>query len=103
MHLKDKDVNLKQLEEELRTAGFEVRGLGMDGDFLHTYNETGEKLLLPSSAESVIEAHVPEPLLPIESLEEKTHARLTTATTIAQLKAVMLDYFAEKAPKKRGP
>jgi hypothetical protein len=53
--------NLAQLHAELTKAGVAVPALGITGDELHTYSETGEMIPLPKAAAKVVKAHKPKP------------------------------------------
>jgi hypothetical protein len=56
-----KEVTLDLLELELRSAGIAVPlGLGKNGNELHTYNEAGTAVDLPSEAAPIIDRHQPK-------------------------------------------
>lgn len=62
-----KDIDLSQLEQELKAAGVSIRGLGTTGNDpatdlqVLTYDEGGALVELPSEAAAVIAAHTPTP------------------------------------------
>lgn len=64
-----KQINLVQLQDELAAANINLpRGLGKSGPsrddpkvYLHTFNQQGSPADLPSDAEVVVTAHVPQP------------------------------------------
>ncbi len=60
MRLNGKAVELRLLQQELTDAGVRVpRGLGIDDDDLHTYDEEGAAAALPAEAAAVVTAHTP--------------------------------------------
>ncbi len=52
------DIDLQQFQDELLAAGIQVPALGTAEDDLHTYNEKGEPVDLPSEAAHVLATHV---------------------------------------------
>jgi hypothetical protein len=58
--------NLRQLEEELAAAGVTItHGLGYAtaADTVHTYDENGEPIGLPSGSDAVVDEHDPQPIV----------------------------------------
>ena len=53
----NKQINLEQLEKELINSGITIKGLGMNDDYLHTYDENGIVLDLPFESRTIIELH----------------------------------------------
>lgn len=56
----DREINLRQLQDELAAVGIVVTALGRTGDELHTYDEDGAPADLPPEAAAVVEAHEPQ-------------------------------------------
>lgn len=81
--LVNKNINLSQLENELKAAGIAVDGLGTydnkDGKAIHTYDAEGIPVDLPETAQAVIDNHVPNPQPP------------TAEERLAALEAAMLE------------
>lgn len=58
MRLNGKAVELRLLQQELTDAGVSVpRGLGIDDDDLHTYDDAGAPTDVPAGAGAVVAAH----------------------------------------------
>jgi hypothetical protein len=85
VNLNGKRVDLLQLEAELTAASILIRGLGIAGDDLHTYDADGVVIDVPVAAAAVVAAHVP-PSTVVYSGEQTMTARVTTTgTTPAEL------------------
>lgn len=50
-------VDLELLRTQLASAGIATTALGQSGNVVHTYNDRGEAMDLPPSAQSVVDAH----------------------------------------------
>lgn len=89
MRLNGKRVDLPQLQSELLTAGVSVRGLGTQGDDLHTYNGGGTIVDVPASAQAVVDAHIPPPIPPPADYGTDLTPRAQIADAITQLRTYL--------------
>lgn len=96
-----KALDLALLVAELTEAGIEHRGLATTGtfvaphrlagrNFLHTYDDTGERTDLPAKAEGVVSRHVaPPPPVPSSQRLIDLADRLDAAKTGTEQRALM--------------
>jgi hypothetical protein len=90
MLLNGKRVTLDRLASELIAAGVSIRGLGQDGDELHTYNTSGVSIDVPPGAAPVVAAHVADStILYAGSFKLAGRVRTTDATVTEIFRATL--------------
>jgi hypothetical protein len=92
----DKTVTPDKLARELEAAGIQVRGLGTDGDDLHTYDEDGAPVDLPAGAGAIVNAHVADP--PPVPLGDQLATALLQATSFDEAKPILAAILRGQAP-----